>query len=261
MPDAEIEFGAIHLPDRDGRICFPIPGRRPVQEAAARERIVPSPSEARFVSAVWLSLLIACGATALVAALAIPLAYLLARSRFPGRSIIDTLLTIPLVLPPTVVGYLLLVTFGARGWPGRLLHEWLGYSIVFRIEGAIVAAAVVAFPLLYLPARAAFVAIEHEFEDVAALFGASRLQIFWHVSLPAARHAILGGIVLAFARALGEFGATVMVFGLQPNRRTLPISIYAAFERGELASAWPAVVLLVLLCLGLIVLKNRVARD
>lgn len=213
------------------------------------------------MSAAWLSLLIAAGATALVAILAIPLAYGLARSQFRGRSAIDTLLTIPLVLPPTVVGYLLLVTFGARGWPGRLLHEWFGYSIVFRIEGAVLAAAVVAFPLLYLPARAAFVAIERELEDVAALFGASRLQIFWHISLPAARHAIFGGVVLAFARALGEFGATVMVFGWQPGRQTLPISIYAAFEQGELAGAWPAVALLIVLCFGLIALKNRVARE
>lgn len=210
------------------------------------------------MSAAWLSLLIASAATAVVVLLAVPLAYGLARSRFPGRSAIDTLLTIPLVLPPTVVGYLLLVTFGARGWPGRLLHEWLGYSIVFRVEGAILAAAIVAFPLLYLPARAAFVAIEHELEDVAALLGASRLQTLWHVSLPAARHAILGGVVLAFARALGEFGATVMVFGFQPQRTTLPISIYAAFEQGQLAAAWPAVALLIALCFGLIALKNRV---
>jgi molybdate transport system permease protein len=207
-----------------------------------------------------LSLLIASGATALVVLLAVPLAYALARSRFRGRSAIDTLLTIPLVLPPTVVGYLLLVTLGARGWPGRFLHEWLGYSIVFRIEGAILAAAIVAFPLLYLPARAAFVAIEHELEDVAALLGASRLQILWHVSLPAARHAILGGVVLAFARALGEFGATVMVFGWQPERRTLPISIYAAFEQGKLEAAWPVVALLIVLCFGLIALKNRLSE-
>jgi molybdate transport system permease protein len=213
------------------------------------------------VSAAWLSLLIATGATTLVAALGIPLAYGLARSRFRGRSAIDTLLTIPLVLPPTVVGYLILVTFGARGWPGRLLHDWFGYSIVFRIEGAILAAAVVAFPLLYLPARAAFLAVERELEDVASLFGASRIQIFRHISLPAARHAILGGVVLAFARALGEFGATVMVFGLQPGRQTLPISIYSAFEQGELAGAWPAVALLIALCFALIVLRNRVARD
>lgn len=208
-----------------------------------------------------LSLLIASAATAAVALVAIPMGQLMARARFPGRSLVEAILAMPLVLPPTVVGYLILAVLGARGWPGAWLHAWFDYSIVFRIEGAILAAAIVAFPLVYLPAKAAFAAVEHEHEDVAALQGASRLQIFWHVSLPAARLGIGGGLVLGFARALGEFGATVMVFGWRPGRQTLPISIYSAYERGQMAAAAPTVALMMVICLTVVALYNKLSAK
>ena len=213
------------------------------------------------MSPLALSLLIASAATAAVALVAIPIGYVLARARFAGRSLVEALLAMPLVLPPTVVGYLILAVLGARGWPGAWLHAWFDYSIVFRIEGAILAAAIVAFPLVYLPAKAAFAAIEHEYEDVAALQGASRLQIFWHVSLPAARLGIGGGLVLGFARALGEFGATVMVFGWQPGRQTLPISIYSAYEQGKMAAAAPTVILMMVICLVVVAAYNRMTAK
>jgi molybdate transport system permease protein len=204
-----------------------------------------------------LSLEIAVCATALAAAVAIPLAYGLAKRSFPGKSAVEALLTVPLVLPPTVVGYLIIVALGRRGWPGRWLADAFDYSILFRFEGAVLASAVVALPLLYLPAKAAFATVDRELEEIATLMGAGRLRVFWHVSLPLARRGIASGLILAFARALGEFGATVMVFGRQVGRKTLPISVYDDYEAGEPERAWAAVLALTAVSLALIVLYNR----
>jgi molybdate transport system permease protein len=204
-----------------------------------------------------LSLRIALLATALTALTAIPLAFFLSRRSFHGKSVVEGILTLPLVLPPTVVGYFLIMTFGARGWVGIWLDRWFGYSMVFRFEGAVLASAVVAFPLLYMPTKAAFASVEREFEDTARILGANWIQLFWNVSLPMARRGILSGIILAFARGLGEFGATVMVFGWQPNRLTLPISVYSDYEQGELGHAAGAVIALTGISLALIAAYNR----
>jgi molybdate transport system permease protein len=206
-----------------------------------------------------LSLGIAALATLLVAAAGIPLAYVMARRRFAGRSVLEALFTVPLVLPPTVVGYLLIITLGARGWVGAWLHRSTGYSVMFRVEGAVLAAAVVALPMLYLPARAAFAAVEKEMEDVATLMGAGRLATFWHVSLPLARRGIVAGLILAFARSLGEFGATAMVLGIQPDRMTLPISIWVDYEHRSLSHAAAAVAALSAVSLALIMAYNASA--
>jgi molybdate transport system permease protein len=203
--------------------------------------------------ALWLSIRIASAATVCACLIAVPLAYWLARRRFVGKSFIEGLILMPIVLPPTVVGYVILMVFGARGW----FASWLGgYSIVFKFEGAVLAAAVVAMPLLYLPAKAGFASVERELEDIARLMGANRLQLFWHVSMPLARRGLVSGVVLGFARALGEFGATVMVFGWQPGRITLPISIYADYEQGNLANATAAVLALSAISFGLVMLYN-----
>ena len=186
-----------------------------------------------------LSLEIAAPATLLAMLIAVPLASATARRHFVGKSLLEGLILLPMVLPPTVVGYAILIALGRHGWiSGRLTH---GYSIVFTIEGAILAATIVAFPLLYLPARAGFAAIDRDLLHVAKLEGASTMQAFWLVSVPLASRGVASGTVLAFARALGEFGATLMVFGWQPGRTTLPISIYADFEQGVLGHATPAV--------------------
>ena len=209
---------------------------------------------------LWDSLLLSLGiaatATLVVAVTGVPLAYFMARRRFPGRSILEAVLTVPLVLPPTVVGYLIIVTLGARGWVGAWLHEAAGYSIMFRIEGAVLSAAVVSLPMLYLPARAAFAAVEKEMEDVATLMGAGRLATFWHVSLPLARRGIAAGLILAFARSVGEFGATAMVLGIQPDRMTLPISVWVDYEHRNLAHATAAVVALTVVSLALVMAYN-----
>lgn len=206
---------------------------------------------------IALSLLVATAATAGVALIAIPLAYRLAHVEFRGKSALETVLTLPLVLPPTVVGYGIIVLLGARGLIGRWLSTAFDYSILFRIEGAVLAAAVVSFPLLYLPAKAAFRAIDSEMHEMAALLGASRTQTFWYVSLPIAMNGILSGLGLCFARALGEFGATVMVFGWQPGRLTMPIAIYSAYEQGDMDRALPFVIALTVICFVLLVLINR----
>jgi molybdate transport system permease protein len=217
------------------------------------------------MSIIWnpltLSLQIALAATLLAALAAVPLAFYLGRRRFTGKSLVEALIMVPLVLPPTVVGYFIIMSLGARGWLGQHLHEWFGYSIMFRFEGAVLAAAVVALPMIYMPARAAFATVDRELEDIARLMGASRLQMFWHVSLPMARRGLLSGLLLGFARALGEFGATIMVFGWQPGRLTLPISIYADYEQGQLANAAAAVIALVITSLALIFAYNRSALS
>jgi molybdate transport system permease protein len=185
--------------------------------------------------------------------IAIPLAYVLARRRFPGKGILETFLTLPLVLPPTVVGYFLLVLLGHNGLLSRPFH----FSIIWTWYGAAVAAGVVAFPLLFMPTRASFEGVDHELEDISLLMGANRFQVFWHVSLPLAARGIASGFLLAFARALGEFGATVMVLGIRDSTRTLPIFVYDEFEDLNPAGLLPAVLLLVAVTFVVIILYNR----
>ena len=204
-----------------------------------------------------LSLRVAIAASILVLLIGVPLAYVMARSAFRGRSIIEAILVVPLILPPTVVGYFILAAVGFRSPIGNALNRWFGYSFIFNWHGAVVASTVVALPLLYLPARAAFAGIERELEEVARMMGAGPLSVFWHVSLPLARRGIASGLLLAFARALGEFGATVMVMGDLPNKQTLPIAIYNDYVAGDLRAAAPAVAALTIVSLAVIILYNR----
>ena len=208
--------------------------------------------------ALLLSLEIALTATVVAALVGVPLAYGMARRTFYGKSLVEGLILLPMVLPPTVVGYMLIMIFGARGWFGSMLG---GYSILFRFEGAVLAAAVVALPLLYLPAKSGFATVERELEDIAVLMGANRLQLFWHVSVPLAIRGLSSGLILAFARALGEFGATVMVFGWQPGRITLPISVYTHYEQGEYSKATATVVALSLISLSLVMVYNATSAG
>jgi molybdate transport system permease protein len=206
-----------------------------------------------------LSLRVALVATVLVALIGVPLSYFVARRKFRGKSLLDTLIIVPLVLPPTVVGYLILAAMGHRGAIGSLLDRVFDYSILFNWHGAVVASTVVSLPLLYLPARAAFASVDTEMEDLSRLMGANSLQTFWHVSLPLARRGIASGLLLAFARALGEFGATVMVMG--QTKPTLPISIYDDYISGDLQHAAPAVLTLSVVSLIVVFLYNRTLRP
>ena len=187
--------------------------------------------------AVRLTLLVA--STAAVASLpaAIFAGWLLAKRQFCGKWLVETLLNLPLVLPPVVTGYLLLVLFGRRGLVGGFLEQTLGIRFVFDWKGAALAAAVVSFPLMVRPIRQAFGAVDDRLVHAARTLGAGRLDAFWSIALPLARPGILSGAVLAWARSMGEFGATIMIAGNIPGEtRTVPLAIYSLLETPEGAS-------------------------
>ncbi|RJG04254.1 molybdate ABC transporter permease subunit [Noviherbaspirillum sedimenti] len=184
--------------------------------------------------ALALSLKVAAWATAINLVFGVGIGFLLARRRFPGRDLLDTLLTLPMVLPPTVLGYYLLVLIGRRGWLGAWLQEHFGINLIFTWQAAVLAAAIVAFPLVFKPARAAFEAVDGQLEQAARVLGISEMAIFFRVSLPLAWRGILAGLLLAFARALGEFGATLMVAGSIPGKtQTLSVAVYEAVQAGQ----------------------------
>jgi molybdate transport system permease protein len=214
------------------------------------------------LSALRLSLQVAVAATALNAVVGIPVAYVLARRRFWGRSLLDLLVTLPLVLPPTVVGYYLIVLLGRRGVLGAPLYELSGFTVAFTWYAAVIAATVMALPLLVRTVRAAIESVDRDLERAAYTLGRSELRTAIEVTLPLARNGILAGLVLAFARALGEFGATLMLAGNIPGRTaTVPLSIYTAVQTGESAEALGLVAALtVLSCLVLVVANRLGAR-
>jgi len=179
-------------------------------------------------NAICLSLLVAITATVASLPVGILIGWLLARRRFPGKAIVETLISLPLVLPPVVTGYLLLVAFGRRGVIGERLHAWFGVDLMFTWEAAALAGAIMAFPLLVRSIRLAFSAVDVRLEHAARTLGAGRVETFFRVSLPLARRGVIAGAVLAFARCLGEFGATVMVAGNIPGvTQTIPLYIYS----------------------------------
>jgi molybdate transport system permease protein len=209
-------------------------------------------------SALAISIRVAVLATALNALVGIPLAYLLARRRFWGRSIVDLVLTLPLVLPPTVTGYYLIVVLGRRGWLGAPLHAWTGWTITFTWYAAVVAATVMALPLLVRTARAAIESVDPDLERAAFTLGRSKWRTALEVTLPLARRGILAGLVLAFARALGEFGATLMLAGNIPGKTTtVPLAIYTAVQTGEQGEALVLVAALTALSCLVLVAASR----
>jgi molybdate transport system permease protein len=214
------------------------------------------------LSALWLSLRVAVLATAVNAAVGIPLAYALARWRFRGRAVVDLLVTLPLVLPPTVTGYYLIVLLGRRGWLGAPLYQATGWTIAFTWYAAVVAATVMALPLLVRTARAAIESVDHDLEKAAYTLGRSEWRTALEVTLPLARNGILAGLVLAFARALGEFGATLMLAGNIPGRTTtVPLAIYTAVQTGESGAARALVgILTALSCVVLVAAARLGAR-
>ncbi len=195
-----------------------------------------------------LSLKTAAIATLIVFIVAVPLARWLSRHSFFGKSVIEAIILLPLVLPPTVVGFGLLYILGKNGWLGRLLLDWFDFQVVFTWYGVIVAAVVVSFPLMYQSAIAAFQQYDPNVENAAYTMGASHWKVFWTISFPLAWPGLLAGTVLSFTRALGEFGATLMVAGYIPNvTDTIPLAIYFAVESGNMDVAKFWVVMIVAL--------------
>jgi molybdate transport system permease protein len=207
---------------------------------------------------LWLSLRVATVSTIFVALAGVGLAWLLARKRFFGREALDALLTLPLVLPPTVLGYYLLVLLGRNGPAGRLFAALTGQQLVFTWRGAVVAASVGALPLMLKTARAAIAGVDAQYEDAARTLGKNEWQVFRRVTLPLASRGILAGVVLAFARSLGDFGATLMVAGNIPGRtQTASIAIYDATQAGRDTEALALVAVLSFTAFALLYATNR----
>jgi molybdate transport system permease protein len=210
------------------------------------------------VSALWLSLRVSLLATALNALAGIPLAYVLAKRRFWGHQAVDVLVTLPLVLPPTVTGYYLIVLLGRRGIIGGPLYTLTGFGLAFTWYAAVVAATVMALPLMVRTTRAAIEAVSPDLERAAFVLGRSEWRTALEITLPLARRGIVAGLVLAFARALGEFGATLMLAGNIPGRtQTVPLAIYTAVSSGEAAEAQLLVALLTVLSCAVVVIAGR----
>ena len=212
--------------------------------------------------ALRLSLKVATWATALDLLLGVALGYLLARKRFPGRELLDAVLTLPMVMPPTVLGYYLLVLIGRNGWLGSWLQKSFGLNLIFTWQAAVIAAAVVAFPLVLKGARSAFEAVDQQLEQAARVLGISGFAVFLRVTLPLAWRGVLGGTLLAFARAMGEFGATLMVAGSIPGKtQTLSIAVYEAVQAGQDDHANLLVIITSVTCIVVLVAANKLTPN
>ena len=207
-----------------------------------------------------LTLKVAGCATAINLVLGVTVGWALARRRFAGREFIDAVLTLPLVLPPTVMGYYLLVVIGKRGWLGHWLQESFGINLIFTWQGAVLAATVVAVPLILRSARAAFESVDPQLEQAARVLGLTEWQLFFRVTAPMAWPGILAGTLLVFARSLGEFGATLMVAGSIPGRtQTLSVSIYEAVQAGQDDTANFLVALTSIVCIAVLLAAGHLA--
>ncbi|MRV72197.1 molybdate ABC transporter permease subunit [Duganella sp. FT92W] len=212
--------------------------------------------------ALALSLKVAGWATLLDIVFGIALGYVLARYRFPGRDMLDALLTLPMVMPPTVLGYYLLVLIGRNGPIGHWLQQQFGINLIFTWQAAVLAAAVVAFPLVLKAARSAFETVDTQLEDAARVLGVSPVGVFLRVTLPLAWRGVLAGTLLAFARSMGEFGATLMVAGSIPGKtQTLSIAVYEAVQAGQDDTANLLVIITSVTCVVVLVLANKLTPN
>ena len=200
------------------------------------------------------------GMAALATAVMLPpglaVAWVLARRRFPGRAVLETLVSLPLVLPPVATGLILITVLGRRGLLGGLL-ERLGIEVMFTWRAVVVAMAVMGLPLLVRSARAGFEQVDRRYEQIAATLGARPARVFFTVSLPLARRGVLAGSLLGFSRALGEFGATIMVAGALPGTRTIAVAIYTYTETGQEGAAAVMLAVSAAIAFGALLASNR----
>ncbi|WP_296423521.1 molybdate ABC transporter permease subunit [Yoonia sp.] len=213
-------------------------------------------------AAIWLSLRVALVAMLGALPLAVWVAFVLARKVFPGRQLLNGLVHLPLVLPPVVTGYLLLVVFGRQGPVGALLYDIFGITLAFRWTGAALAAAIMAFPLMVRAIRLAIEAVDPGLEDAAATLGASKRRIFATVTLPLILPGVLAGAVLGFAKALGEFGATITFVAAIPGQtQTIPSAIYGLLQvPGGEPAVLRLVIVSVVLAMGALMISEWLAR-
>lgn len=204
--------------------------------------------------ALWLSLTTATVATAVSLTLGVPLAWLLARTTFPGRGVVRALVTVPLVIPPVVGGVALLLALGRNGVVGRYLESWFGVALPFTPAAVVLAQVFVAMPFLVITVEGALRGVDRRYEEAAATLGASRARAFWRVTLPMAAPGVVAGAVLCWARALGEFGATITFAGNFPGRtQTMPLAVYLAMQEDPESAV---VLSLVLLLVSLVILAG-----
>ncbi|HBW37855.1 molybdate ABC transporter permease subunit [Desulfosporosinus sp. BICA1-9] len=207
---------------------------------------------------IILSLKVAFAAVIIVTCFSIPIAALMAKREFMGKDVVESIITLPLVLPPSVIGFMLLYVFGKNGPLGKLFEQWFQTRIVFTLAGAVIAAAVVAFPLMYQAVKVAIEGVDQNLEKAARTLGARELKVFFTITLPLAINGIVAGLVLAFARSLGEFGATLMIAGNIPGKtQTMPIAIYFANEAGDTTQASILVVIMTVFSFLVIYGLNR----
>jgi molybdate transport system permease protein len=205
-----------------------------------------------------LTLQVTVVASVLIGVVGLGLSILLARSRFPGQLVVETLLNLPLVLPPSVVGYYLLLFLGRDG----PVVQWLGIRLLFTWEAAAIASFVVGLPLMVETARSAIAQVDPELESAARTLGSSELEVLWRITLPLAQQGILAGLLLGVARALGEFGATLMIAGNIPGRtQTLPLAIYDAVQNSQYGLANLMVLVMTILCFFLLFWVRRLQRQ
>jgi molybdate transport system permease protein len=189
-------------------------------------------------------------------------AFALRKWEFPGKAAVEAVFALPLVLPPVVTGFLLLVLIGKQGPIGRLLEEYFNTQIIFTPYAAVLAGTVVAFPLMYQSTKAAFQSIDTRLEDAARTLGAGEWRVFWTITVPLAWPGLVAGLVLSFARALGEFGATIMVAGNTPYKtQTIPLAIYFAAEANDMTTAGLYVLIISLITFSMILWVNLWARK
>jgi len=212
--------------------------------------------------AVFLSLKVSSLSVVCSLPLGILMAWILVRCRFPGKSLLDSIIHLPLVLPPVVIGYLLLVVMGRRGVVGEWLYAWFGFSFSFSWHGAVLASAVVAFPLMVRAIRQSLEAVDPKLELAARTLGASPWRVFFTIILPLSVPGVIVGVVLAFARSLGEFGATItFVSNIPGETRTIPLAMYTLIETpGAEGAAARLCVLAILLSLAALLISDWLAK-
>ncbi|RYF34658.1 MAG: molybdate ABC transporter permease subunit [Comamonadaceae bacterium] len=210
---------------------------------------------------LWLTLKVALLATLLAGAAGVALGWWMSRRRFAGKDVVDAVLLLPMVLPPTVIGYYLIVLIGRKGVFGQYLDRWFGINLIFTWQGAVIAAAVVSLPLIYKAARAAFEEVDGQFASAARTLGAGEAEVFWRIALPLAVRGIAAGLMLAFARAMGEFGATLMIAGNLPGKtQTLSIAVYEAVQAGNDTLALELTAVISVVCIVVLVISGRLLQ-
>jgi molybdate transport system permease protein len=215
-----------------------------------------------FASPILLSLKVAVVSSVFVLLIGGLLAWWMSRRHFRGKLLLETAFLLPLVLPPTVVGFILLVLLGKKSWIGYLLDSYFSMSVIFTWGAAVIASIVVAFPLVYQTMKTGFSSVSQDLEDAGRSMGADEWQVLRYITLPLAWRSVTAAYILGFARGLGEFGATLMIAGNIPNKtQTLPTAIYIAVESGNQTLAWYWAGAIIIISFGMLLLVNRKGKS